>query len=540
MRSFAALIVATGASAVAIPLPTAAQLAYQQQEIVALTHFNMATFYQDGDPACTAANWGTSQKPASFAPTALNISNWIENYKVVGAKSGILTAKHGCGFLLWPTNVTFPDGTPYGYHVGGSGGIGRDIVGEFAEAMGAAGLPHSFYFSLKDSFLMNAVHDKVRDPSTLIPGQRAVTQAQFEAVHVAAVTELWSRYGNLTEIWFDGGISDSIKGRIVPLLRRLQPDAVPMGAGIENSANEVDWVGTETGEPAYPVWSTGCTAPGAGSRGVSPAKATNFCPKCGDCTLQSPDHWFWMPNTPIKPLAQLVAMYHGTVGQNAVMELDFAVDRTGNIDPTHAARYAEFGGWIDACYGDANAAARSGPAFANASQLVLPLGKAPVAVDRVAVSEDLAHGQRILAYTVEVQTAGSSAWAPFVAGTAVGHKHINIAPTATAAATALRLTVTSSVAPPLIRLDAFGPAACAAGPAPGHKCSDRADQVYTGPVVERHKPGTGFNTEALCCARCGALKGCAVFNLHADKTCELLSATQSSMAEAGAVSGSWE
>jgi hypothetical protein len=46
-------------------------------------------------------------------------------------------------------------------------------------------------------------------------------------------------------------------------------------------------------------------SPGAGSTGVSPDKAVNFCPKCGDCTLQSPDHWFWMPNTPIKSLTTL-------------------------------------------------------------------------------------------------------------------------------------------------------------------------------------------------------------------------------------------
>ena len=39
-----------------------------------------------------------------------NISNWIESYAAVGVQSVILTAKHGCGFLLWPTNVTLPDG----------------------------------------------------------------------------------------------------------------------------------------------------------------------------------------------------------------------------------------------------------------------------------------------------------------------------------------------------------------------------------------------------------------------------------------------
>ncbi len=36
-----------------------------------------------------------------------------------------------------------------------------------------------------------------------------------------------------------------------------------------------------------------------------------------------------------------LARYHASVGQNSVLELDFAVDRTGRIDPVHAARYAE-------------------------------------------------------------------------------------------------------------------------------------------------------------------------------------------------------
>ena len=94
-----------------VPLPTAAQLAYQRQELVGLTHFNMATFFGDGDPSCNSGNWAQSQKPSSFAPTDVNISNWIESYKAVGVKSVILTAKHGCGFLLWPTEVTLPDGS---------------------------------------------------------------------------------------------------------------------------------------------------------------------------------------------------------------------------------------------------------------------------------------------------------------------------------------------------------------------------------------------------------------------------------------------
>mmetsp|Transcript_30038 Transcript_30038/g.44514 ORF Transcript_30038/g.44514 Transcript_30038/m.44514 type:complete len:469 (+) Transcript_30038:78-1484(+) len=443
-----------------IPLPTAAQLKYQEQEIVALTHFNMATFFRDGDPACDNINWAKSQQPASFAPTNLNVSNWIEHYKAVGAKSGILTAKHGCGFLLWPTNVTLPNGDNYGYHIGGEGGLGIDLAAEFSEKMQEAGLPHSFYYSLKDSFYLNAIGDAVKPPSTLLPGQVNVTQDQFEDISVAAVTELWSRYGDLAEIWFDGGISDHIHDRIVPLLQKLQPNAVTMGAGIANDPNEVDWVGTETGMPTYPVWSTGCVGTsGAGNTGESPETATNFCPKCGDCTLQSPDVWFWEPNIPIKSLDTLKDMYHGTVGQNGVMELDFAVDRTGNIDPTHSKRYFEFGDWIRACYG--TPVATTGPSFEQTTVLNLTLTSDPagVNIDRVVVMEDLSQGQVITQYSVEALLSGADAYTPFVNGTAVGHKHINIA-SAAIKATALRLTVDASVAPPSVSLAAFAPDNC--------------------------------------------------------------------------------
>ena len=275
-----------------------------------------------------------------------------------------------------------------------------------------------------------------------------MTQEQFEDISVAAVTELWSQFGPLTEIWFDGGISDRIKGRIVPLLRKLQPGAIAMGAGIENSPNEVDWIGTESGEPAYPVWSTGCTKPGQGFTGVSPKNATNFCPKCGDCTLQAPDVWFWVPNTPIKSLSDLQRMYHATVGANAVMELDFAIDRTGNVDPSHMERYLEFGNWVRNCYGAA--AAATDWELANQVELTVPAG-----VDRIAISEDLSRGQRVTSYKVEAQDP-TGVWRPFSEGSAVGHKRINLVKAPLGAASKLRLTVTDGVALPAnISLAAF-------------------------------------------------------------------------------------
>jgi hypothetical protein len=41
-----------------------------------------------------------------------------------------------------------------------------------------------------------------------------VTQEQYEAIAVAQVRELWSRYPGLTELWFDGGYRDTVKDQL--------------------------------------------------------------------------------------------------------------------------------------------------------------------------------------------------------------------------------------------------------------------------------------------------------------------------------------
>jgi alpha-L-fucosidase len=84
---------AAATAAATVPQPTAPQLAWQRNEIMALCHFNMATFFQNGDPGCNAANWPQSQQPSSFAPAHLNVSNWIASMRDLGVKEAVLTAK---------------------------------------------------------------------------------------------------------------------------------------------------------------------------------------------------------------------------------------------------------------------------------------------------------------------------------------------------------------------------------------------------------------------------------------------------------------
>ena len=57
-------------------------------------------------------------------------------------------------------------------------------------------------------------------------------------------------------------------------------------------------------------------------------------------TLQVHDSWFWAPQRKVHNLTTLAGFYHGSVGANGHLEIDFAVDRTGNVAPAHVAACA--------------------------------------------------------------------------------------------------------------------------------------------------------------------------------------------------------
>jgi hypothetical protein len=112
-----------------------------------------------------------------------------------------------------------------------------------------------------------------------------------------------------------------------------------------------------------------------------------------------------------------------------------------------ASRAAEFGAWIKGCYG-APVSADPFVTLGTVSTLTL---SAPTTIDRISIGEDLQFGQRVRAYTVSVHTGTPPAWQLFSAGTAIGHKQIDISGV-DVLVTAVRLNVTSSVAAPKINL----------------------------------------------------------------------------------------
>ena len=386
-------------------IPTAPQLHFQSNEIAALTHFNMQTF--TGSLQCDEVAWllGASN-PGMFNPTNLNITNWVKSYKALGAKHAILTAKHNCGFLLFKTNTTLPNGTVYSYGVDqGPGTYPADVVDLFVKELIAADLGIAFYYSTGNNMFLNRANFGPASP-TLLPGQVNVTDDEYKAIVLAQLEELWSRYPNMfTEIWFDGGYGGFIKDEVTALLEKYQPQAAAFN-GVGVAPNAVRWIGTEWGNPSYPVWSTGQTNEGN-------MNSPNFVPPVCDTTLQNFDTWFWDPSVGIRSLADLVQVYHQTVGQNCVLELDFAIDTTGNVHPTHAAQYEALGSWIQSCYGTPLAAAELG-------SLVIHVNSEASTFDRLVIMEDQSFGERIQSYNISVngKVVGS--------GSAVGNKRIHV------------------------------------------------------------------------------------------------------------------
>ncbi len=132
------------------------------------------------------------------------------------------------------------------------------------------------------------------------------------------------------------------------------------------------------------------------------------------------------------------------MGANGHLEIDLAIDRTGNVAPEHAAVYAAFGGWIESCY--YKTPLGSGFLAAGEETVTIPLqDPSGLGVDRVVLQEDITGGQFLISYTVEVQVGG--AWGAFSQGVTVGSKRIDVAKAAVPGATAIRLTVTEAFSP---------------------------------------------------------------------------------------------
>ncbi len=114
-----------------LPLPTPAQLAWQEAEVVAMLCTDPRICYQEKPQLGNIHNVCRGEEKAreyasAFNPVKLDTDQWIHTAKEMGATAAVFVAKHEVGFCLWQS-----DANPYCLKMlewrGGKGDITRDF-----------------------------------------------------------------------------------------------------------------------------------------------------------------------------------------------------------------------------------------------------------------------------------------------------------------------------------------------------------------------------------------------------------------------------
>jgi alpha-L-fucosidase len=400
----------------ALARPTPQQIAWQDLELGMFIHFAPNTWQnREYDDLSTPLS--------SIDPRELNTEQWADTAISLGARYVVFVAKHAGGFCMWQTKTT-------DYSIGQTpwrDGKG-DVVADTAASCRRRGLKFGIYASPVDRHFGAGIGGKCKSPEL---------QARYNAIYREQLTELFTRYGDLVEIWFDG----STVTPVADLTHRYQPNAMVF----QGPAATIRWVGNEDGYAPYPCWNgidAAVARLGTATALDGDPNGPVWLPNEVDVSIRRPD-WFWSTanaNLVLTP-DQLLSIYYRSVGRGAQLLLNIPPNRQGLIDEKDRESAAAFGAEVRRRLGTP-LAATSG----SGRTIMLEL-RQPQRVDTVILQEDIALGERVRAYALEGRIGGT--WIPIGQGTSVGHKRIQ--PVAPRVLHAVRLEVTEAAAPPRIR-----------------------------------------------------------------------------------------
>ena len=423
-----------------LPLPSKAQLAWHEMELNAFLHFTTNTF--------TDLEWGYgNEKPSVFNPTDVNVDQWISTLKAAGFKMAILTCKHHDGFCLWPSAYTSHSikSSPY------KNGKG-DIVKEVSESCRKHGLKFGIYLSPWDR----------NHPEYGRDGYITYYRNQLK--------ELFSKYGPVTEMWFDGanggdgyygGANEvrKIDGRTyynwpvtMNIVRKFEPDII----FFSDAGPGVRWVGNEKGIAGETNWNTITTDTlFAGKAGIENLLQTGspdgkqWVPAEVDVSIRP--GWFYhaKEDSLVKSAEKLFDIYLTSVGRGSTLLLNVPPDRRGRFHEKDVESLKGFRKILDSVFavnlakqaitvasntrgnsakyiaanitdGDRKSYWTTDDSVRSASVEISLSQEA--SVKYVLLQEYIQLGQRVSSFDVEALVQGK--WQKLVTGTTIGYKRI--------------------------------------------------------------------------------------------------------------------
>ncbi len=403
-----------------VPIPTPAQLDWQDAELVAVFHYDLHVF--DGKKYNQRENRISPIADINiFNPQALDTDQWIKAAKDAGCKVAILTATHETGFALYQSDVN-----PYSLKaVKWRDGKG-DIVKDFVASCRKYGVKPGIYIGIRWNAYFG-VHDfKVNGDNQFAKNR----QAHYNRMCEGMVEELCSRYGDLAIVWFDGGAHGPEQGGpdVLSIFERYQPNCL-----FYHNLQRADmrWGGSESGTVPYPCWGTFTDASWFDKRGdddsFRPIKYGNpdgkfYIPAMSDAPLRGFNgrhEWFWEPGDEehIYPLKNLVSMYYNSVGHNTSLILGLTPNADGLLPAPDVQRLKELGDEIERRF--------SKPIIVVAGNEDVLIAKLPKRqlINQLVLTENISKGERVRQFVVEGKTR--KGWQLIVEGSCIGHKFIH-------------------------------------------------------------------------------------------------------------------
>ena len=416
----------------------------------AFIHYSLNTY--------TDQEWGFgNEDPKLFNPSDLDCRQWARVCKQAGMKGIIFTAKHHCGFCMWPSKYTE-------YSVKNSpwkNGQG-DVVRELADACREEGLKFAVYLSPWDRN-----HPEYGKPAY-------VTYFRNQ------LRELLTQYGDIFEVWFDGanggdgwygGANETRKidrttyyqwPETYKMIRELQPNCLIWNDGSDRG--DLRWVGTEAGNIGETNWSL------LNHDGEVTWSMLHYGLETGDSWVPGETNtsirpgWFYhdTENEHVKSLSKLMDTYYKSVGRNSTLLLNFPIAPNGRIHPTDSLRGIAFNKMIQEVF--KTDLAKKAKIKTQGNTTIIDFKK-PTAFNRFVAEEDIRYGQRVKKFSLEAMVDGQ--WQPLkdelverlrvgdgTSGmngdglTTIGHRRIICFPTVKA--TKLRFTILDSKCEPII------------------------------------------------------------------------------------------
>jgi alpha-L-fucosidase len=434
-------------------VPNAAQMAWHEMEMNAFVHFSINTF--------TDKEWGYGdESPSLFAPDSLDPEQWINIFKETGFRSVILTAKHHDGFCLWPSEFTS--------HSVKNSPVSVDVVGAVSAACKKNEMNFGIYLSPWDRN-----HPQYGTPD-------------YISYYRNQLNELFSNYGPVFEMWFDGANGGDgyyggareqrkIKGAsyydwpgTIELVRGFNPEII----FFSDAGPGVRWVGNERGVAGETNWNT--ITPDtlyAGKAGIEQLlttgheTGTHWIPAETDVSIRP--GWFYhaSQDSLVKSPEKLFEIYLSSVGRGSTLLLNIPPDKHGRIHPADEASLRGFKNVVDRTFAVNHAAsakvsgASRGGDFGvekvnddkfktywatkdgeTSSYIDLKWEK-PVIVNYVMIQEPVWLGQRVKSFKIEAEA--DNTFHEIGSGTTIGYKRIIKLP-APVQTTSIRLSITDS------------------------------------------------------------------------------------------------